>query len=151
MSEHHASIKWHRDGAFDHAHYSRAHSMHFDGGITLQGNAAPGNIPATIPAVAGVDPEQAFVASLSACHMLWFLALASKAGLVAERYSDDASGVLERNAAGKMAMTRVTLRPDTLFAAPAPSAAALLALHHKAHEHCFIANSVTTQIDIEPQ
>jgi organic hydroperoxide reductase OsmC/OhrA len=151
MSEHRASIEWRLQGAFDHEHYSRAHTMRFDGGIELAGNAAPGNIPATVVPVNGVDPEQAFVASLSACHMLWFIALACKAGWHLERYSDDASGVLERNAAGKMAMTRVTLRPDAGFAAPGPSPEQLLALHHKAHEHCFIANSVTTQIDIKPQ
>ena len=119
MSEHRASIEWRGNGVFDQAHYSRAHTMRFDGGIELAGNAAAGNIPATVPAAIGVDPEQAFVASLSACHMLWFLALAYKAGWTVEHYIDDASGVLDRNEAGKIAMTRVTLRPNATFGAPA--------------------------------
>jgi organic hydroperoxide reductase OsmC/OhrA len=151
MSEHRANIEWRLEGAFDHDHYSRVHSMRFDGGNVVTGNGAPGNIPATVPAAAGVDPEQAFVASLSACHMLWFLALACKTGWKVERYSDNASGVLERNDAGRMAMTRVTLRPLVVFSGTPPAPAELEALHHKAHEHCFIANSVNSKINIEAQ
>jgi organic hydroperoxide reductase OsmC/OhrA len=151
VSEHHATIEWRLDGAFEHDRYSRVHSMRFAGGIEVAGNGAPGNIPATVPAAAGVDPEQAFVASLSSCHMLWFLALACKAGWKVERYGDNASGVLDRNAAGKMAMTRVTLRPLATFSGTPPTPAELGALHEKAHEHCFIANSVNSKIDIQPQ
>jgi len=151
MSEHKAVVEWQRSGAFERTLYSRVHTMRFDSGIRIAGNAAPGNIPATVPAAPGVDPEQAFVAALSACHMLWFLDRACKAGHTVDRYTDNASGRLERNAAGKMAITLVTLRPAVEFGTAAPSAVQLRALHDDAHEHCFIANSVSSQIDIEPQ
>jgi organic hydroperoxide reductase OsmC/OhrA len=150
MSEHRAKVSWRLEGAFDYKTYSRAHTIEFEGGIRLAGNAAAANIPTGIPPSAGVDPEQAFVASLSACHMLWFLHLACKAKLAVTRYVDEASGVLEKNAEGLMAMTRVTLRPAVSFSGKAPSAEEHARLHHEAHEKCFIANSVKSEVACLP-
>jgi organic hydroperoxide reductase OsmC/OhrA len=149
MSIHRAKTEWQRNGMpFDIAKYSRAHRVAFES-AELGGNAAKENIPQGAPHGPGADPEQLFVASLSACHMLWFLSLASGRKLVVDRYVDEAEGVLEKNSDGRMAMTRVTLRPAIEFAAP-PSIKVLAELHHKAHEKCFIANSVRTEVIVEP-
>src|SRR5262245_4052154 len=144
MSEHRATVEWQRSGEFRYETYSRAHTLDFEG-ITVAGNAAPGNIPSTVKSQPGVDPEQAFVAALSSCHMLWFLHLACQKKWVVDRYVDEAVGVLE-----KTWISRVTLRPRVTFSGRQPSAAELTALHHAAHETCFIANSVKTEISIEP-
>jgi len=144
MSEHKAKVEWQRAGEFRYETYSRAHRMEFDG-VVVEGNAAPGNIPATVPPAPGVDPEQAFVAALSACHMLWFLHLACQRKWTVDRYVDEAVGVLE-----KTWVSKVTLRPKVTFSGTEPSKADLEALHHKAHEKCFIANSVKTEVVIEP-
>jgi organic hydroperoxide reductase OsmC/OhrA len=152
MSEHRATIDWRRgDAAFDYETYSRSHLLRFDGDIAVPARAAPAAIPATAAGGPGVDPEQAFVASLSSCHMLWFLHLACRAGHVVERYVDEAGGVLGKTAAGRMAMTRVTLSPVVTFSGEAPSAAAYAALHEKAHARCYIANSVTTEVVLAPK
>ncbi len=98
---------------------------------------------------AGVDPEEAFIASLSSCHMLFFVDFARRAGFVLDSYVDEAEGVLEKRADGKMAMTRVTLRPRVVWAGMPPDEAAIADLHHRAHEACFIANSVTTDVTVE--
>jgi organic hydroperoxide reductase OsmC/OhrA len=135
---------------FEPGTYSRAHRIEFEPNVRLAGNAAKENIPSGAPHARGADPEQLFVASLSACHMLWFVSLASTMKLVVNGYVDEAEGVLEKNSEGRMAMTRVTLRPAVEFAA-APSPAVLAKLHHKAHEKCFIANSVRTQVIVEPR
>jgi organic hydroperoxide reductase OsmC/OhrA len=124
--------------------------MEFAGGIRVPGNAAAGNIPASVPAANGVDPEQAFVASLSACHMLWFLHLACRAKFTVTRYVDEASGVLEKDARGATMMTRVTLRPAVSFSGTAPTAEEHEQLHHQAHEECFIANSVKSEVQCLP-
>src|SRR5262245_42720078 len=111
MSQHEATIEWRRlTPDFEYRTYDRGHWLAFPGDIRVPGTAAPGNIPDTAPRSAGIDPEQAFVASLSSCHMLWFLHLAGRAKLVVDRYIDKASGVLESNVDGKLAMTRVTLK-----------------------------------------
>jgi organic hydroperoxide reductase OsmC/OhrA len=144
MSEHRASVEWLRSGEFRYETYSRAHTLRF-GSIRVPGNAAPGNIPQTVPPQEGVDPEQAFVAALSSCHMLWFLHLACQKKWLVERYVDEAVGVLE-----KTWISRVNLRPRVTFSGRQPSADELRALHHAAHEKCFIANSVKTEISIEP-
>jgi organic hydroperoxide reductase OsmC/OhrA len=144
VSEHRATVEWQRSGEFRYETYSRAHLLKFES-IEVRGNAAPGNIPKTVPPRAGVDPEQAFVASLSSCHMLWFLHIASRAGYVVDRYVDEAVGVLD-----KTWMSRVTLRPAVTFSGRAPSREEHLALHEKAHEKCFIANSVKTAVRVEP-
>jgi organic hydroperoxide reductase OsmC/OhrA len=152
MSEYRATIEWKRETSdFDHKTYNRSHTLAFDGGIRVPASAAPGNIPPTAAGAPGMDPEQAFVASLSSCHMLWFLHLASRAKFVVDRYVDDASGVLEKNAEGRMAMTRVTLRPVVTYAGRAPNAGEHAQLHEDAHDKCFVANSVKTEVAIEPR
>jgi organic hydroperoxide reductase OsmC/OhrA len=150
MSEHRATIEWQLAGEFRYETYSRSHSIDFGRGIRLAGNAAADNIPKTVAAAAGADPEQQLVASLSSCHMLWFLHLANRKNFIVERYLDEASGVLGRNAEGKEAMTRITLHPVVTFSGAAPSAEDHMKLHEKAHERCFIANSVKSEVIIEP-
>lgn len=152
MSEHRATVEWQRQTAqFDYQTYNRSHTLVFEGGIRVPASAAPANIPASAVGTPGVDPEQAFVASLSSCHMLWFLHLASRAGLVVEHYVDEALGVLEKNAAGRMAMTRVTLRPAVTYAGRRPTSEEHAQLHEEAHDKCFIANSVKTEVAMEPR
>ncbi len=151
MSVHRAKIEWQRNGmSFELSKYSRAHRIEFEPSVSLSGIAAKDNIPPGAPHSPGADPEQLFVASLSACHMLWFIGLASVRKLVVNRYVDEAEGLLEKNSEGRIAMTRVTLRPAVEFDAP-PSPAVLAELHHKAHDRCFIANSVKTEVVIEPR
>ena len=148
MSEHKASVKWARSGAdFGYKNYSRDHVWRFDNGIEVPGSASP----AYLGNPQRVDPEAAFVAALSGCHMLTLLALASNKGFVVDRYEDNAVGFLEKNANGKLAVTRVDLHPDVAFSgATQPTQADLNWLHDKAHRECFIANSVTTEIRIMP-
>ena len=145
MSEHRATVEWQRSGDFRYEKYSRAHEIRFHNGLRLPGSAAPANIPPTAAGAPGVDPEQAFVAALSSCHMLWFLHVACRAGWVVDRYVDDAVGILD-----KTWMSRVTLRPAVTFSGKAPSPQEHAALHEKAHEKCFIANSVRTEVVVEP-
>lgn len=146
MSEHRVTIVWDRqDKEFTYREYSRDHLWRFEGGSEVRASAAPtylGNAEL-------VDPEQAFVASLSSCHMLTFLAVAAKGGFVVDRYEDAAVGFMEKNEQKKLAITRVILSPKITWRGEAPSPAALDDLHHTAHEHCFIANSVTTTVDVE--
>jgi organic hydroperoxide reductase OsmC/OhrA len=139
-------VEWQRRGSdFKYESYSRAHALRFNG-VPVPGNAAPGNIPATVKPENGVDPEQAFVASLSACHMLWFLALAAQRKWVVESYLDEAVGVLD-----KTWMSRVTLRPRVSFSKErVPTEEEHRSLHERAHEKCFIANSVKTEVIVEP-
>ena len=151
MSEYRATVEWQLEGEFEYATYSRAHAIDFGHGIGLPGNAAPGNVPRTVQWTPGADPEQQFVASLSTCHMLWFLHLAHDAKLVVERYRDEASGVLAKNAEGRMAMTQVTLRPAVTFAGIKPTPEQFAQLHHETHERCFIANSVKSEVIVEPR
>ena len=145
MSDHRATVEWKRQGDFVYATYSRMHEVRFDSGIEVPGRASPGNIPKTAPSSPGVDPEEAFVAAVSQCHMLWFLHLALEAKLVVERYVDEAVGVLDRTW-----MSKVTLRPRVTFSGRAPSEEEHRALHHKAHEKCFIANSIKSEVTVEP-
>jgi len=151
MSEHHATVEWQLQGEFKYETYSRVHSVDFGQGVRLPGNAAASNVPKTVRPAAGADPEQQFVASLSSCHMLWFLHLACNRKFVVESYRDEASGVLGKDAEGKEAMTRVTLRPAVRFSGAAPSAEDHVKLHEKAHERCYIANSVKTEVIVEPR
>jgi organic hydroperoxide reductase OsmC/OhrA len=152
MSEHGATVSWQRghDEDFARGRYSRAHAWRFDGGAIVHASASPSVVPAPWSDPAGVDPEEAFVAAIAGCHMLWFLSLAAERGLVVERYEDAASGTLGRVARGVMAMTEVTLRPRIAFGGEVPDAAAIAAVHDDAHARCFIANSVNTKIRIEP-
>lgn len=147
MSEHHARINWQRTSQdFTYQSYNRAHDWQFTA-VT---------VPASATTEYGgeesrVNPEEALVAALSSCHMLTFLAIAAKRKLSLDSYDDDAVGVLEKNAAGKLAITRVTLRPRIVWSAGATvTAEALAKMHHDAHEACFIASSVKTEVTVEP-
>jgi len=148
-----AEISWsRRDQAFIDNHYSRAHIWRFDGGIELAASSSPSVVPLPYSNAQAVDPEEAFIASLSSCHMLWFLSLAAGAGWVVDSYEDQADGVLAKNASGKLAMTVVHLRPLVTFAGDRlPSEAEVERLHHRAHEECFLASSVATEIRCEPR
>jgi organic hydroperoxide reductase OsmC/OhrA len=152
MSQHLATIHWRRGhAAFVDNHYSRAHVWRFDGGAEVLASSSPLVVPPPLSNPAAVDPEEAFVASLSSCHMLWFLSLAAERGLCVERYDDDAVGVMAKNADGRMAMTRVTLRPRVAFAAGVqPTRDVQAELHVLAHEACFIAASVLAEVRCEP-
>jgi organic hydroperoxide reductase OsmC/OhrA len=152
MSEYAATIEWQRAGAtFTDNRYSRGHSWRFDGGVEVPASSSPHSVRLPYSVAEAVDPEEAFVASLSSCHMLWFLSIAAKHGYGVERYRDEAVGVMARNAEGKLAMTRVTLRPVvTFYGEKRPSAAEHEALHHEAHEECYIASSVKTEMRCEP-
>lgn len=147
MSQHSATIRWKRESAdFSYDSYNRAHRWAFDGGVEVVASAAPDyrGDPDR------VDPEEAYVASLASCHMLTFLALAARKRLVIDSYTDHAVGLMEKNADGKLAITRVTLRPEIEFGGTTrPSSEELAKLHQLAHEHCFIANSVRTAVTVE--
>lgn len=152
MATHHAVVEWRRSGErFVDQRYRRAHVWRFDGGVEVPASSSPHVVPVPLSDPAAVDPEEAFVASLSSCHMLWFLSLAAQRGLVVERYRDEAEGVMGPDAAGRLAMTRVTLRPAVELAGPrAPAPGELEELHEQAHRECFIANSVRTEVRCEP-
>jgi len=152
MSEHRAIIEWRLDGReFAYPSYNRTHAWSFEGGVEVTAGAAPDNIPPTAAGRPGVDPEQAFVAAIASCHMLWFLHLACNRKLKVLRYRDEAVGVLAKGADGKEAVTRVTLRPAVSFEGAAPTAEQFIQIHDQAHERCFIANSVKTEIVLEPR
>ena len=151
MSEHRATIEWRLAGDFKYETYSRSHTIDFGRNILVPGNAAAENIPKTAAGAPGVDPEQAFVATVSACHMLWFLHLACNRKFVVERYRDEAVGVLEKNTEGKEAITRITLRPVVAFSGSPPAPEQFAEFHEKAHERCFIANSIRTQVILNPR
>lgn len=153
MSSYQARISWQRSEArFTDNRYSRAHTWRFDGGIEVPASASPHVVPLPFSRAEAVDPEEAFVAALSSCHMLWFLSLAAKRGHVVDAYEDEAVGVMEKNAAGKLVVSTVTLRPRAVFSGTKiPSASELEALHHAAHEECFLANSVKTEVRVAPR
>jgi organic hydroperoxide reductase OsmC/OhrA len=152
MSEHTAVVAWQRNGAvFTDNRYSRGHSWTFDGGVELSASASPHVVPRPLSVDAAVDPEEAFVAALASCHMLWFLSIAARRGFVIDAYRDEAVGRMGPNDAGRPAITEVTLRPQVVFAADKrPSPSEHRALHHEAHEQCFIARSVKTDVKCEP-
>ena len=152
MSTYSAVITWQRDGQpFTDRRYRRHHQWRFDGGAVVAGSSSPQVVALPMSDAAAVDPEEAFVAALSSCHLLWFLDIASRAGWVVDDYHDDALGVLAKNADGHLAMTVVTLRPAVRFAgARQPDAAQIQRLHEDAHAACFIANSVKTALRCEP-
>ncbi|WP_298127911.1 OsmC family protein [Brevundimonas sp.] len=150
MSEHTATVEWSRgDQPFSDNRYSRAHDWRFDGGATVRGSSAPSSVPVPMSDPAAVDPEEALVAAVSSCHMLFFLAYAAKAGLVVDRYADAASGTLARDDRGRTSMTEIVLRPRIDWAGQAPAPEALAELHHRAHEACYIANSVRGAVRVE--
>ncbi len=152
MPEYKAVVSWRRDGAvFTDNRYSRGHRWSFDGGVEVPASASPHVVPLPHSVEAAVDPEEAFVASLSSCHMLFFLSIAAKRGFVVDGYRDEAVGIMAKDASGKLAMTRVTLRPEVRYeGGRRPSADEELSIHHRAHEECFIARSVRTEVLCEP-
>ena len=152
MSEHTATIAWQRGSdTFAKGRYSRVHEWHFDGGAVVAACASPDIVPPPWSDARAVDPEEAFVAALSSCHMLFFLGFAAKRHWVIESYVDEAVGYMEKNPAGKMAMVRVVLRPRLVFAGELPAQTDIDDLHREAHEECYIANSVRTEVVVEPQ
>lgn len=152
MSEYTATIAWTRDGdPFLDQRYSRGHRWLFDGGVEVPASASPHSVPPPRSVAAAVDPEEAFVAAISSCHMLWFLSIAAKKGFVVEEYRDDAIGTMGRNPKGKLAMVTVRLRPLVSFSGMTkPTKQELTTLHHEAHEKCYIASSITTEVICEP-
>lgn len=152
MADYFATLHWARgDQPFTDRRYSRRHTMHFDGGTVVPGSSSPHSVRVPFSDPAAVDPEESFVASLSSCHMLWFLDLACRAGWVVDDYRDEAVGTLAADADGKPAMTVVVLRPAVRFGGGRiPSAAEHERLHHAAHAECYIANSVKTDVRCEP-
>lgn len=151
MSIYSALVKWRRgeDEAFSDNQYSRGHTWEFDGGVSVPASASPHVVPLPYSVEENVDPEEAFIASISSCHMLTFLGIAAKKRYVIDSYIDHAEGVMEEDANGKTSVTKVTLKPVIVFSGNKPSKAQLKKLHHLAHEHCFIANSVKTEITTE--
>ncbi|NVK36085.1 MAG: OsmC family protein [Rhodobacteraceae bacterium] len=153
MSQHiyTAEIIWRAEGDFEKGKYSRSHLWRFDGGVEVPASASPQVVPLPYSLAEAVDPEEAFVAAISSCHMMTFLDLARRAGLSIAAYEDKAEGIMERLARGRFAVTRAILRPKITFRATQhPDADQLAALHEEAHEVCFIANSVKTEIEVEP-
>ena len=154
MSEYVAEVRWQRqdDEPYVDNKYSRGHVWRFDGGAEVEASSSPHVVPLPYSVEAGVDPEEAFVASLSSCHMLFFLSIAAKKKFVIDEYLDNAVGVMSNNADKQMAMTKVTLQPKVTFSGEKlPTQEQIDAMHHQSHELCFIANSVKTEVVIEPK
>jgi organic hydroperoxide reductase OsmC/OhrA len=152
MAHYLAEVIWQRGSQpFLDNRYSRRHLLRFDGGLEVPGSASPHVVPPPLSDPAAVDPEETFVAALASCHMLWFLSIAAARKFRVDRYRDQASGIMARDSAGRMAITVVTLRPAAAFSGAAiPSRAEVEAMHHAAHEECFIASSVKTDVRCEP-
>ena len=152
MSKHTAEVLWERKGqTFLDKRYRRCYTFQFDGGVQVPGSASPHVVPPPLSDEQAVDPEELFVASLSSCHMLWFLSIAAKQQFCVDHYRDSAVGWMEKAPDGKPAMTRVTLRPQVQFSGdPLPTRKQQDEMHHQAHEACFIANSVKTEVACEP-
>ncbi len=147
-----AEILWERgDQTFTDNRYSRRHTIRLDGGLEVAGSSSPLVVPLPYSDPAAMDPEEAFVASLASCHMLWFFSIAVRAGFCVDRYADHAVGVMAANEKRKFWVSRVTLRPAVSFSGRQPTTDELADMHHQAHEECFIANSVKTQVVVEPQ
>lgn len=152
MAQYTAEVLWERgEQDFIGNRYSRRHVLRFDGGVEVPGSSSPHVVPLPYSDAMAVDPEEAFVGALSSCHMLWFLSIAARRGYCVDRYFDAASGCMGKNAEGRIAMTLVTLAPQVEFSgATRPDRAQIEQMHHEAHEACFIANSVRTEVRCEP-
>lgn len=150
MATYYATVQWSRDAAdFLSNKYSREHQWIFDGGVVLKGSSSPHVVPEPYSNPAAVDPEEAFVMALASCHMLSFLYIAGKRGFIVDDYRDEATGKMTKNAAGKYWMSEVTLHPKILFSGQkTPDQPEIAAMHHAAHEECFIANSVKTDVRV---
>lgn len=150
MLKHTATIRWINQGPnFLRRKYSREHTWQFDGGAIVPASPAPHTVPASWLNASSVDPEEAFVASLASCHMLWFLHIACDAGFEPESYEDAAEGLMTKNEQGKLWISRVTLRPRIIWKSPKmPTESEVSHLHHLAHEECFIAHSIRAEVVI---
>ena len=147
-----ATVSWERQNseAFVDKKFSRGHQWSFDGGLKVRASSSPDIVP-RFSDPSGIDPEEELVASLSSCHMLTFLWLAANKGFTVDSYRDEAKGAMTKNSKGKLYVSLVTLKPQIVFGGDKkPDQATLAALHHHAHEECFVANSVLTEIRIEP-
>ena len=153
MSTHQATIRWLASPGEDFAkgQYSRAHSWNFDGLTNVSASASPHVVPMPWANPDAIDPEEAFVASVASCHMLFFLDFARRSGLVVTGYEDEAEGEMHKGSDGRTRITRIALRPRIVFAGEEPDQAVIDELHHKSHEACFIANSITSEVVIEPR
>jgi organic hydroperoxide reductase OsmC/OhrA len=151
MHTHRATLRWTLAGPdFAKGQYSREHTWTFDGGVTVAASPSPSVVPAPWSNPAHVDPEEAFVAAVASCHFLTFVWLVSRAGFVCESYADEAEGVMTKNERGVPWVGKITLRPRMSWRGVEPDAAKLAELHHQAHEQCFIAQSIKTDVVVEP-
>ena len=152
MAHYTAEVLWVRgEQDFLSNRYSRKHVIRFDGGVEMPGSSSPHVVPLPMSDASAVDPEEAFVSSLSSCHMLWFLSIAAKRKYCVDRYFDAATGVMEKNPDGKFYMSVVTLKPEVNFSGERiPTREQIVQMHHEAHEECFIANSVKTDVRCDP-
>jgi organic hydroperoxide reductase OsmC/OhrA len=150
MSNYSCTVSWTRAGGdFSGRKYSRAHRWAFDGGAVVAGSSSPLSVPLPYSDASAVDPEEALVAAVSSCHMLWFLDFAARRGFVVDGYTDAAVGRMGPDAAGRMAIVEVRLQPHVEFSGPRqPQDAQVEALHHEAHEHCYIANSIRAEVQV---
>ncbi|MEB8431235.1 OsmC family protein [Cocleimonas sp. KMM 6892] len=149
-SHYNATVVWQRGSqTFSDNKYSRAHQWVFDSGTSIAASSSPHIVPLPYSVDENIDPEEAFVASLSSCHMLFFLSFAAKNKWIIDSYEDSASGTLEKNEEGKLAMTKVVLNPEIKYSGETPSKEQEAEIHHLAHEACFIANSVKTVVEIK--
>lgn len=153
MNRYRATVRWHlQNGVFLQNKYSRKHRWYFDGGLEIPASASPHHVPESFCDLSAVDPEEAFVASISSCHMLWFLSLASRNNFIVEKYEDKAEGIMQENQERKLAITEVILRPVVQFEpGKLPDRSTFDKLHEQAHNRCFIAQSVKTEITIDAQ
>jgi organic hydroperoxide reductase OsmC/OhrA len=152
MTQYSATISWENENVpFVDGRYSRAHVWEFDGGTVVRASSSPHSVPLPYSDASAVDPEEALVAALASCHMLWFLSIAAKRGFCVQTYRDEAEGIMDRGAKGKLCLTSVTLHPHVTFGgSTVPAAETVRAMHEEAHAECYIANSVTTQITTVP-
>jgi len=146
--EYRADVIWTREGAvFTDNRYSRGHVWRFDGGVEVPASSSPLSVKLPLSREDAVDPEEALVAAVSSCHMLFFLGFAAKAGFVVDKYEDAALGVMTKNEQGKLFVSKITLSPAITFSgSKRPSAQELDGLHHHAHEECYVANSVRAEV-----
>ena len=153
MSKHTATVTWQRgDQPFTDKRYSRVHEWRFDGGATVRASSSPHVVRVPMSDPTAVDPEEAFVASLASCHMLWFLGIAAERGVVVDAYDDEAEGVIEPTGDGRHTMTKILLRPRvSLGAESAGRAGELDAIHHEAHRQCFLASALRAELRVEPR
>jgi organic hydroperoxide reductase OsmC/OhrA len=150
MSTHSATIRWKNTGPdFLNRMYSREHTVHFDGGAVMPGSPSPQIVHSPWSNPASVDPEECFVAAVASCHMLWFLHVVIDAGYVADSYQDEAEGVMTRNDRGLLWISQIILRPQVVWSGSTPAVDEQRHLHHLAHEQCFIANSIKTEVRID--